>query len=54
MDRFDPHGVAFWRTKKRSHRKTLQSLASYLGKHRWHLDDARRLAMPTEWRVSAV
>ena len=35
---------AWLRTKKRSRRKTLQSLASYLGKHRQHLDYARRLA----------
>ena len=36
--------AAWLRTKKRSHRKTLQSLATYLGKHRWHLDYAGRLA----------
>ena len=36
--------AAWLRTEKRSHRKTLQSLASYLGKHRWHLDYALRLA----------
>lgn len=36
--------AAWLRTKKRSHRKTLQSLASYLGKHRWHLDYAQRLS----------
>jgi hypothetical protein len=37
-------GTAWRRTKKRSHRKTLQSLASYLGKRRQHLDYAQRLA----------
>ena len=36
--------AAWVRIKKRSHRKTLQSLASYLGKHHSHLDYARRLA----------
>jgi hypothetical protein len=36
--------AAWLRIKKRSHRKTLQSLASYLGKHHSHLDYARRLA----------
>jgi hypothetical protein len=36
--------AAWLRTKQPSHRKTLQSLATYLGKHRWHLDDAGRLA----------
>lgn len=32
------------RTKKRSHRKLLQSLSRYLGKHPWHLGYAQRLA----------
>ena len=36
--------MAWQRTKKRSHRKTLQSLARYLGKHRQHLGYAQRLA----------
>jgi hypothetical protein len=36
--------AAWLRTKKRSHRKRLQSLATYLGKHCQRLDYARRLA----------
>ena len=35
---------AWQRTKKRSHRGSLQSLARYLGKRRWLLDYAQRLA----------
>jgi hypothetical protein len=37
-------GNAWRRTKRRSHRKTLQSLSSYLGKHRQHLEYAARLS----------
>jgi hypothetical protein len=36
--------AAWLRTKKRSHRKLLQSLSRYLGKHPWHLGYAQRLA----------
>jgi len=36
--------VAKQRATKRTHRKSLQSLAAYLGKHREHLEYARRLA----------
>lgn len=36
--------TAWQRTKKRSHRKLLQSLSRYLGKHPWHLGYAQRLA----------
>ena len=36
--------AAWQRTKKRSHRKLLQSLSRYLGKHPWHLGYAQRLA----------
>lgn len=36
--------MAWQRTKKRSHRKLLQSLSRYLGKHPWHLGYAQRLA----------
>lgn len=36
--------MAWQRRKKRSHRKLLQSLSRYLGKHPWHLGYAQRLA----------
>jgi hypothetical protein len=36
--------TAWQRAKKRSHRKLLQSLSRYLGKHPWHLGYAQRLA----------
>jgi hypothetical protein len=36
--------AAWQRTKKRPHRKLLQSLSRYLGKRPWHLGYAQRLA----------